>query len=108
MYVDNFDDQMNELPEPSVFSISENLADIYQDLKNLLEIYKLGDENLSNDALSECYENFKNYWGFKLVSSIKILHLIKFSNYNSSEYFTKYNKDEWLINKAQKDFRKNE
>ena len=39
-YLDFFDSEMNETPEPVTASIAENLSDIYQDLKDFLEIYK--------------------------------------------------------------------
>ena len=51
---------------PLTASISENLADIYQDLKDFALSYRTGDEFVMQEALWECVDNFKNYWGQKL------------------------------------------
>ena len=59
-----------------VATISEDIADIYQNLKNFVSIGQLGNEDLMNDALILCLSEFKNYWGTKLLSAQLALHLI--------------------------------
>ncbi len=59
-----------------VATISEDIADIYQNLKNFVSIGQLGNEDLMNDALILCLTEFKNYWGTKLLSAQLALHLI--------------------------------
>lgn len=81
-YFDTFDINQ-ESYEPVHSSISENLTDIYQDLKNCIEVYKIGTNETSNEALYECQQNFETYWGIKLVSCLKELHNIK---YKTEEY----------------------
>jgi hypothetical protein len=115
VYLDFFDDDMKELPEPSTHSISENFADIYQDLKDFLNIYQLGIDDLMNDAIYECCQSFKQYWGFKIVNSLRMLHRIYLSiaNVNYSETANiKPNKKPYtnnrFINKAQKDYQSND
>jgi hypothetical protein len=56
------------------FSISEMLADIYQDLKDFLELYRFGNEESINDALYELKNNFTEYWGYKSVIALKAIH----------------------------------
>jgi hypothetical protein len=113
-YLDFFDSEMNETPEPVTSSISENLADVYQDLKDFLEIYKLGNDNLSNDAIFECTENFKNFWGYRIVNTIRILHLINFypvfdeQSIDILKTHAKRNSKDWFISQAQNDFQSNE
>jgi hypothetical protein len=112
-YLDFFDLQMHETPEPTTNSISENLADIYQDLKDFLEIYKLGVEDLSNDAILECISSFREFWGFRLVNTTKMLHHMQYSTKdegNTLEPTTRVKRKtkEWFISKAQEDFRKDE
>jgi hypothetical protein len=111
-YLDFFDEDMNETPEPVSRSISENMADIYQDLKDFLGIYQLGVEELSNDAIVECRQSFENYWGFRLVNSIRILHQLHY--HKNSENVPDVSKtqarrdiENWFINRAQKDFKTN-
>lgn len=61
-------------------SVSENLADIYQDIKDFIMNYKNGNQAISSDSLSACLDNFESYWGIKLLNCIKALHNL---NYNS-------------------------
>jgi hypothetical protein len=112
-YLDFFDIEMNETPEPTTNSISENMADLYQDLKDFIEIYKLGVDELSNDAILECSASFKEHWGFKTVNSLRMLHHIQFSttsekNEDTSSNTAKRNTNDWFISKAQKDYQKDE
>ncbi|WP_320053683.1 DUF5063 domain-containing protein [uncultured Acetobacteroides sp.] len=55
-------------------SISETLADIYQDLKDFLELYRFGNEECINDALYELKNSFTEYWGYKSVIALKAIH----------------------------------
>ena len=55
-------------------SIAENLADIYQDLKDFLLLYRMGTIELMNDALWECMQHFDQSWGQKLLNSLRALH----------------------------------
>lgn len=107
-YVDNFDQFMNETPEPVRCNISENMADIFQDLKDFLEIYKLGNEDISYEALFICNTTFADYWGFKLTNAMKMLHLIKFAPQSENEGEQKSEQvrktDAWFISKAQQDY----
>ncbi len=111
-YLDFFDEEMNETPEPVSRSISENMADIYQDLKDFLGIYQLGVEELSNDAIVECRQSFENYWGFRLVNSIRILHQLHYhqdldETPDVLKTQAKRDIENWFINRAQKDFSSN-
>jgi hypothetical protein len=55
-------------------SIAENLADIYQDLKDFIMVYRLGTVDLMNDALWECVQHFDQNWGQKLLNSLRAIH----------------------------------
>lgn len=57
-------------------SISEDLADVYQSAKDFVESAKIGDENLLNDALIVCINDFKAYWGSRLLSAELAIHQI--------------------------------
>ena len=57
-------------------SISENLLDIYQNLKDFVSIYSLGSEEVMNDGLSECIYQFKEYWGQRLVNVLRAIHML--------------------------------
>jgi len=107
-YYDNYDLEMNELPEPATYSISEHMADIYQDIKDFIELYKLGNETLSNDAIFDCTVSFKYYWGPRLLHALRILHNLAYlkSSDDTTPSKTDRNTDDWFITKAQKDFQR--
>jgi len=54
--------------------ISECAADIYQDLKNFAENCRSGSEEAMSAALTQCRNNFKDYWGMRLISLQAALH----------------------------------
>ncbi|HKK41044.1 MAG TPA: DUF5063 domain-containing protein [Bacteroidales bacterium] len=113
-YLEVFDEKMNDLVGPVVSSISENMADIYQDIKDFLLLYQTGTNEIMNDAVWECSLNFENYWGQKLVNSMRAIHKFLYSgeaigkieedNEDSDE-----NRDtsDWIITRKQKDYREN-
>lgn len=112
IYLDFFDQEMNELAEPATSSISENVADIYQDLKDFIEIYKLGNEELSYTAIYTCSLNFKDFWGFKLVNSLRMLHILNYSGAKEKQRLHKMDvqrdKDQWFLSRAQQDFQEHD
>lgn len=84
-YKDLTDNQMNDTTEFVEHSISEDLSDIYQDLKDFIYIYRLGDVDFMNDGLWECINNFELYWGNRLLSASKYIHQILFAKIGIDE-----------------------
>lgn len=54
--------------------ISEDLADIYQDLKDFTMQFRQGLEEIMNDAVYEVLSSFEQYWGSKLLNALGALH----------------------------------
>jgi len=75
-----FDPAIQFGQETVTASISENLLDIYQDLKNFLIAYSLGNEEVMNDAFAECVEHFEEFWGQQLVNVLRAVHMLVYSN----------------------------
>ncbi len=69
-----FDPEIQFGEETMTSSISENLLDIYQDLKDFLTSYSLGDESVMNDSLSDCVLHFDGFWGQRLVNVLRAIH----------------------------------
>jgi hypothetical protein len=65
--------------------ISEDLADIYQDLKDFTLQYRQGIEEIMNDAVWEVMDNFENYWGSKLLHALQALNALYVSKTDPSE-----------------------
>ncbi|NLY25307.1 MAG: DUF5063 domain-containing protein [Bacteroidales bacterium] len=77
VYLDVFVDDMKYSDRPVSAFVSENIADIYQDLRNFVSVYQFELTDQMNDALSVCRENFLLFWGQKLVNVLRPLHALK-------------------------------
>lgn len=77
-FLDVFVEDMKYSDIPILSSVSENIADIYQDLKNFVCAYKDGTEEMRYDAIVMCKSNFENYWGQRLVNVLRALHEINY------------------------------
>ena len=78
-YLDVFVADMKYSDTPVTKSISEDLADIYQDIKNFVCLFQLGINETMHDAIIECNEHFQQYWGQTLVNTLRALHDIRYS-----------------------------
>ena len=77
-FLDVFVEDMKYSDTPILSSVSENIADIYQDLKNFVCAYKDGTEEMRYEAVAMCKSNFENYWGQRLVNVLRALHEINY------------------------------
>lgn len=77
VYLDVFVEDMKYSDTPVSTSVSENIADIYQDIRDFVSVYQFGLTDRMNDALYQCKENFRLYWGQKLVNVLRPLHALK-------------------------------
>lgn len=55
-------------------SISEDMADIYQSLKNYVSRCQMGIDEISNDAEIIVRREFADFWGASLTSALMALH----------------------------------
>ena len=78
-YLDVFVSDMKYSDQPVTRYISEDLADIYQDVKDFVFVFRLGLNETMHDALAICQENFHLYWGQKLVNTLRALHEVKYA-----------------------------
>jgi len=104
-----FDDRMSDSEGPVISSISENLTDMYQDIKDFLLLYQTGTTEVMNDAVWECRLNFETFWGQKLVNSMRAIHKFIYSGEeigkieNDVEDSERRNTSDWFITRRQKD-----
>ncbi|MBQ8360882.1 MAG: DUF5063 domain-containing protein [Bacteroidaceae bacterium] len=78
-YLEVFMQDMRYSDTPILRTISEDLTDIYQDVKNFVTLFKLGFDETMHDALAVCRENFSLYWGQTLVNTMRALHSVKYA-----------------------------
>lgn len=82
-YLEVFLPDMAYSDTPIKKCISEDLADIYQDLKDFICVFRLGLNETMNDSLVICKEHFETYWGQRLVNTMRALHDVKYNGYET-------------------------
>ncbi len=111
-YLELYNEELIESETPVPSSLAENMADIYQDIKDFLLLYQTGTQEVMSDAIWECRLNFENIWGQKLVNAMKAIHKFIYSGKeiesieeNNSLTGENIDTSEWFISKRQKEFR---
>jgi len=66
-------------------SISENVADIYQDMKDLVMSFRTMNDEVMEQALWESQNNFAQIWGQKLVNCLRAVHNLIYSESNTDD-----------------------
>lgn len=84
-YLDVFVEDMVYSDQPIKKCISEDLADIYQDIRDFIFVFQLGRNETMNDSLALCQENFGLLWGQKLVNTLRALHDVKYHQEEEEE-----------------------
>ena len=84
-YLDVFVEDMKYSDTPVTKNISEDLADIYQDIKNFVCLFRVGINETMHDAIIECNEHFRQYWGQRLVNTLRALHEIAYNTPEEEE-----------------------
>lgn len=73
-----YDEQM-ETDESHWRSVGEQLADIYQPVRDFIETFKCGVEELINESLWTLNDNFELYLGADIVDVMRHLHRVKYT-----------------------------
>lgn len=79
-YLEVFLPDMAYSDTPIKKCISEDLADIYQDLKDFICVFQSGLNVTMNDSLCVCKEHFAEFWGQRLVNTMRALHDVKYNH----------------------------
>ena len=80
VYLEVLHPQMKYSDTPISAFISEDLADIYQELRDFAANYRLGVTDIMNDALVACLEAFSEHWGQKTLNALRALHALRYSD----------------------------
>lgn len=84
-YLDVFIQDMVYSDQPIKKNISEDLADIYQAVKDFIFVFQLGLNETMHDSLAICREQFKEYWGQTLVNTLRALHDVMYNQADEEE-----------------------
>jgi len=63
---------------PLKASLSEHLADVYQDLKDFVLLYQKNHTYAKQNAVYECRHLFISHWGARIAALLPALHAIAF------------------------------
>jgi hypothetical protein len=110
----------NDIPDKTEYDrseiisrqISEDISDIYQDIRDFIEVFQNSPEDIMNDALWECKTLFENNWGKKVLRALRAMHNIYLADDISTTGQTGQEKDlhrkidtrDWFITKRQQQF----
>lgn len=73
-FLDVFVEDFKFSERPVLCTVSENLADVYQQLRELVETFRSGYEEAMHVALSETIDEFNLQWGQKLLNALRAIH----------------------------------
>lgn len=76
-YLDVMVEDSRYSDEPITCFISENMADIYQEIKDLAANYQTQETSVMNDALLAFLEAFDDHWGQKLLNALRALNVLR-------------------------------
>lgn len=79
-YLETFHPDMQYSDTPIAAFISENLADVYQDVGNFVSLFRQGNEEVMLLAIALCRTNFQEFWGQQLLNALKALHAARYSD----------------------------
>lgn len=77
-YLDVFVEDFKYSDRPILRTISEDLADIYQALRELVEAFRSGYDESMLAGLQDAREQFELNWGQRLLNALKALHDLRF------------------------------
>lgn len=74
VFLETFEEDMKYSDTPVSATISEDLADIYQELYNLVASVRDVDNEAIRSILITCKEDFATFWGQTLCNVLRALH----------------------------------
>ena len=84
-YLEVFVEDMKYSDTPVRKCISEDLADIYQALRNYVQSYRSGLDEVMTEALAVCTDGFRTYWGQTLANTLRAIHNVRYNSYQNPD-----------------------
>mgnify|MGYP003292804362 CR=1 FL=1 len=84
-YLEVFHEDMQYSDTPILATISENLTDVYQQLRDMIGNFQSADVAIMNDSLISCNDEFKAYWGQSALNALRAVHNVLYSDAELSE-----------------------
>ncbi len=80
------DTKLNPDHDPIKASVSDNLADVYQDLKDFVILYQKASKDAKENAVSACKILFESHWGERILKVQRIVHNLLYKNIDTEDY----------------------
>lgn len=95
-FLEVFHPDMPYSDTPIASFISENVADIYQEMKDFAANYQVGETDVMECALYNFIQSFAEHWGQKLLNALRALHALRFSDrFETEDEDQKLNTDDY-------------
>ncbi len=65
--------------EPQEASLADNLADIYQDMKDFLMLYQRNSDAAKENAVADFKNHFQNHWGVRALRAANRFHELMYN-----------------------------
>ena len=82
VFLETFEEDMKYSDAPVSATISEDLADIYQQLYNFVASVRDVDTEAINSIIITCKEDFASYWGQTLCNVLRALHSVFYNKHD--------------------------
>lgn len=92
-YLEVFTPDMQYSDSPILAHISEDLTDIYQDLKDMVANFQSANQSIMNDSILNCKQNFESFWGQKALNALRAMHNVLYSGADLEEDGSEYGTD---------------
>lgn len=79
-YLDVFVEDFKYSDTPVLRTVSEDVADVYQAVRELTEAFRRGFEEAMLVALHDVTESFGSYWGQRALNALRALHDVRFGH----------------------------
>lgn len=79
-YLETFHPDMPYSDTPVAAFISESLADAYQDVGNVISLFRSGNEEVMREAVALCRKDFREFWGQQVLNALKALHAVRYGD----------------------------
>lgn len=89
-YLEVFTPDMQYSDSPILSHISEDLTDIYQDLKDMVANFQSANQAIMNDSILICKQNFESFWGQKSLNALRAMHNVLYSGAELEEEESEY------------------
>jgi hypothetical protein len=71
---------LDENADSHQYSLADNLADIYQDMKDFVMLYQKAPMQSKACAVAELQKLYENHWGIILLKALHAVHIVQFQS----------------------------